>query len=545
MRVGIALALTAALLSSRGHAQWLDYDVPRRPSPAQAAVDAGRSIYESHCWFCHGEDGDGSGPIAEYLWPRPRDFTIGSFKLRTTGSGELPTDEDLFRTISLGLPGTAMPAWESTLSALERWQVIAYIKSFADGMFDDEEFDPYRAVVEVGRAPRASGASLIAAGKSVFEASDCWECHGMAGRGDGQKAPDLEDDWGYPVWAADLELQWKFKGGSEARDVYLRLTTGMDGSPMPSYVESLTDEERWQVAHYVAWLGGRRNRGTEAGAVITAHHVDDALPEGPEDERWERVRAVHIPLAGQATFAPRWQTPAVSDLSVRALYDGSEVALLLSWNDRSLDSLPGDSAQARADGWSFDDTYPVLLPETVRVRGSYADAAEIMLPAEARGSAVLPHFVYGDERRAVHLWRWRADGGRDGRRPAIELEARGPEPPVERAAGEQRVTATAVWADGRWSVVIRRPIASRDDGWVASRVVPVAFHVWDGAHGETGLRLSLSSWYFLYLEEPSRPFDYLTVLVAVIGAAAIEVGIVRAMRKLAARGRLATFGVEP
>jgi mono/diheme cytochrome c family protein len=541
------LVLTA-LTASVGNAQWLELDVPQRPVLPESAVDAGRSIYELHCWYCHGDEGDGNGPIAAYLWPRPRDFTIGSFKLRTTGSGELPIDEDLFRTISLGLPGTAMPAWQSKLSALERWQVIAYVKTFADGMFEDETFDPYRAVVEVGQPPRESSESQIAAGERVFEESDCWECHGVAGRGDGQKAPDLEDDWGYPLWATDLELGWKFRGGSTARDIYVRLTTGMDGSPMPSYVESLTNEERWQVARYVASLGGTRDGRTDASAVITADRVDGRLPERVDDPRWGAARGIRIPMTGQATFAPRWQVPAVTDLTVRALHDGAEVALLLTWNDRSPDSLPVDSARAHTDGWLADDTYPVLLPESRRIRGTYADAMEVMFPAQVGDEPILPHFVYGDARKPVRLWRWRADRQSTDGEAVVELRAHGAEPPTELAREDQLATGVGVWADGRWSVVIRRPLVREttgDAGSTAPQLLPIAFHVWDGSHGETGLRMSLSSWYFLYLDEPTRPFSYLSALLAVIAAVTLEYGTVRAMRHLASRGRLASFGVEP
>ena len=122
-------------------AQWYDLNVSERPSSDNLDLEIGREIYQESCWFCHGEDGDGDGPISPYLFPRPRDFTMGSYKLRTTQSGELPLDEDLFRTITLGIDGTAMPGWEPHLTEEERWQVINYIKGFASDLFEDEFFD--------------------------------------------------------------------------------------------------------------------------------------------------------------------------------------------------------------------------------------------------------------------------------------------------------------------------------------------------------------------------------------------------------------------
>jgi len=150
----VGFLVLAPCMSSTAGAQWLNLDVPDRPDSSDSLLEAGREIYDTHCWYCHGDDGDGLGPVAEYLWPRPRDFTLASFKLRTTPSGELPTDEDLFRSISLGLPGTAMPAWRSALTEDERWQVVTYIKTFGDGMFEDELFDPYETVIDIGNPPR-------------------------------------------------------------------------------------------------------------------------------------------------------------------------------------------------------------------------------------------------------------------------------------------------------------------------------------------------------------------------------------------------------
>ena len=115
-RVGLMASLMVGGLSTlvpqSGSAQWIELDIPARPDPASVDLEAGRAVYEDRCWFCHGEEGMGDGPVAEYLWPRPRDFTMGSYKLRTTTTGELPLDEDLYRTISIGLAGSSMPAWE-------------------------------------------------------------------------------------------------------------------------------------------------------------------------------------------------------------------------------------------------------------------------------------------------------------------------------------------------------------------------------------------------------------------------------------------------
>ncbi|MFQ5889369.1 MAG: c-type cytochrome [Gemmatimonadota bacterium] len=560
MRTGPHSALLSPLLAagiwliapSPGPAQWLELSVPARPAADAAAVEAGRRIYEERCWFCHGEEGDGDGPVAVYLWPRPRDFTAGSYKLRTTESGELPTDEDLFRTISLGIPGTAMPSWQSVLTAEERWQVISYIKTFAADLFEDEAFDPYQFVVEVGSPPGGRRDSLIARGRLVFDEADCWECHGAEGRGDGERAAELTDDWDLPVWPADVHLGWRFKGGLAVRDIYMRLSTGLDGTPMPSYSETITEEERWQLAYYIASVAEGPATDRAAGAVITARLAQGDLPSSPDDPAWEAAAEVWLPLTGQATFAPRWQIPAVTDLTVRAVYNAEEIALLLTWDDRFADTASVDSDAAVEAGWNADDTYPILYPEGLRVRGTYPDAAEILFPVRYDGGPILPHFVYGSPDQPVELLRWRADLANDRSAPLSLVQLRGSgvrEPPQPASAEGPLATGDAMWRDGRWRLVIRRPLTapqgSSDVHLRPGAFIPVAFHVWDGANGETGLKMALSSWYYLYLKEPASASSYLLVLFVIVGAAGLEVLLVRRMAHRAERGQLTGYGIEP
>lgn len=549
-----ALAVATVMLlcaPAPATAQWLDLPISSKPELDEADLEAGRDIYDERCWFCHGEEGDGEGPIAEYLWPRPRDFTAASYRLKTTESGELPTDEDLYRTISLGIPGTAMPPWSSVLDARQLWQVAGYIKAFASDLFDDEAFDPYQFVVEIGSPPSEPVDSLIERGRLTFEEANCWECHGHGGRGDGEKAPELMDDWDISIRAANLKWGWKFKGGASPAEIYLRLVSGLDGSPMPSYSETLTNEELWGLAYYISsGLDDSESEGRET-AVIRGMRFGDGLPMEPDDPAWERVPAISIPLTGQATIAPRWQIPAVTDLQVQAAFDEREIALRLTWDDRSPDAAPADSARAAAEGWSADDTYPRLYPGGERIRGVFSDAIEVMLPARLEDSPALPHFLYGSAGRRVDLWRWQADPlqGDDPAGRVTELSAAGAERPPEETEAESRLLeGTGVWSEGQWRVVIRRPLTSGDEtDEVRLRpgsIVPVAFHVWEGGNGETGLRMALSSWYFIHLREPASGSSYLIVLLAALGTIGLEYGIVRWMASAAARGRLIAFGIE-
>ena len=221
-----------------------------------AAQDAeqGKIVYDKWCVGCHGETGKGDGEAAAYMLPRPREFTRAVYQIRTTASGELPTDDDLRRVIDNGMPGSAMPGWRGRLSSRERDDVIAYLKTFSR-FFEDAAPPP----IDFSSDPGVSEADLPEGRRLFLEETECAKCHGEAGRGDGTSAPTLADDWDFPVFAADLTEPWNFNGGSSVEDIYRRMRTGLDGTPMPSYSDAIdagliTDEQLWLVAHYVRSL---------------------------------------------------------------------------------------------------------------------------------------------------------------------------------------------------------------------------------------------------------------------------------------------------
>ena len=221
---------------------------------ALAAQDttAGKKVYERWCAGCHGDDGAGGGPAANYMLPRPRDFTRALYQVRLTATGQLPLDEDLLHAIDAGLPGTAMPGWKPQLSDEERRDVMAYLKTFS-AFFADTTQRPERMVL--GKAP-SGGADAIRIGRQFYDSIGCRKCHGDEGRGDGPSARTLKDDFDQPMFAADLTESWRFNGGSTVEDIYRRLRTGLDGTPMPTFSDLLeqkflTEAELWRVAQYV------------------------------------------------------------------------------------------------------------------------------------------------------------------------------------------------------------------------------------------------------------------------------------------------------
>lgn len=223
-----------------------------RIPPSHDLLVLGRQVYQTRCVGCHGAAGDGNGPAATFLFPRPRDFTLGVFKFRTTPSGSLPTDGDLYRTVTHGVRWTAMPTWHE-LSEKERLAVVAFIKTLSERWKDERPEPP----VIIGDPPGATP-DLVARGEELYRQARCYQCHGDTGKGDGVSADELTDDFGFPIRPTDF-IRGQFKGGSSVRDVYRTMTLGLDGTPMPSFVDSMTDEERWAISYYVLSLSAWRD----------------------------------------------------------------------------------------------------------------------------------------------------------------------------------------------------------------------------------------------------------------------------------------------
>lgn len=219
-----------------------------------AAVARGKEVYTSHCVLCHGEKGDGKGltgiihraqahGVVIQLYPR--DFTAGMFKFRTTPTGYLPTDDDLLHTITEGIPRSGMPSHQDVALA-DRKAVIAYIKTFSKRWAEEEAGTP----IAIGAAPSYVGsAESVKRGKELYKKVGCFQCHGISGKGDGPSSATLKDAWGDTILPFDF-TSGTLKMGSGAVDIYRTFVTGLDGTPMPSYEESLSEEQRWDIVSY-------------------------------------------------------------------------------------------------------------------------------------------------------------------------------------------------------------------------------------------------------------------------------------------------------
>jgi mono/diheme cytochrome c family protein len=269
----------------------------------------GAAVYERNCLQCHGVSGDGNGPAAIYMLPRPRDYRMALFKFTSTTYGSKPLREDLVRTVRRGIAGTSMPSFR-LLPQHELDAVVDYVLALThrgeleSQLADAAEFDgqiDYLAIPAMirsilGRWDDARknvvypltpipvfSADYTAKGKVAFLSKGCSKCHGDDGRG--QTKENIGNDaWGWPTKAGDLS-SGMLRGGTEPLDIYRHISAGINGTPMPAFSSALEKEPdtMWQLTAYVLSLTNVRRNGAvpEAGILkplpgVEAKPVDDA-----------------------------------------------------------------------------------------------------------------------------------------------------------------------------------------------------------------------------------------------------------------------------
>jgi mono/diheme cytochrome c family protein len=496
--------------------------VQRMGASEAAVVEAGRAVYDQHCAACHGADGDGNGPAAVWLFPKPRNFSAGLFKIQSTPGGSLPSDADLYRSISQGLGGSSMPAFHY-LSEQELLDVVQYVKHLtavvgADGRrvnrFEEAAANgTLGAPITVSPEPPLTFDS-ITRGQEVYVRLQCNSCHGETGAGDGPSAPTLKDSLGVVIHPRDFNTDL-FRGGSTGQDLYTRIAVGLGGTPMVAYPdEVLNPDDRWALVHYIQSL---RRKDVEVGDILASEgalpvaRVKGDLPLDPVDLVWERVESLRVPLN------PLWPEPyPVTGMGVRALHNGKTLAVLLQWRDEIVDGAP------------------------VRVE-DFQDAAALQFSLTDQA----PFLGMGDPQHPVNVWQWKAGWQQDadGERTDVQLaypsmhvdtyqeselhglyrtaETAGNllastrmRSPVEDAnatgfgtmtsqpPSAQNVGGKGIWRDGFWSVLFYRELESRDSADVnltPGESTLVAFAIWNGAQRDRNGRKVISNWHRLTL----------------------------------------------
>ena len=337
-------------------------------SPVLLAV--GKALYDKKCAPCHGLDGAGEGKAAYLLYPKPRDFVAARYRMVSTWE-RVPTDDDIFGTVSRGIPGSSMPSW-AHLSENERWSLVHYIKSFAD-----EPLLPNTVVGDSGEGMLNIPPEIEYTLKDAKLASErfrdaCASCHGATGEGDG--VTEQIDEKGIPTRPRDLTMG-VFKGNPAPKEIYRRIVLGMPGTPMPMSDWSY-GEDAWHLTHFILAMSSEEQREIAEMKKfrIVANRVEK-IPEHPDAGIWREAGTINIHM-----MPLWWRVDRPEILTVQALHDGKELALRLTWTDATDDHT------------------------AIRVQ-DFRDAAAVEFSDESDP----PFFGMGEKNQSVTIWMWKSE----------------------------------------------------------------------------------------------------------------------------------------
>ena len=435
-----------------------------------------------------------------YLYPWPRDFRKGVFKYRTTPIGSVPLDKDIYRTISRGVPGTSMPAWGGALTDEEIKGVVQYIKTFSK-RFEKEK--PKEAIV-LGEAPESTEEE-IKTGKKVYQEMRCARCHGTDLKGDGAIAGELYDIWDHRVFIYDLTDPNNYKFGFDKKDLYLILTTGIDGTPMKAF-NHLTKENRWALASYVeSKIEKEKFKFAQYEIDLRIYKIDKEIDMEPDNPLWEDV-----PVQSIHTMPLNARRDPIDQVRFQSVVNDEGIAFRLEW----IDTKPDRTSSRHQD---FKDAIAMQFA-----------LGDVLLHKHGHNE---PFFGMGNRGKVVNIWQWRADwqteietkekleyatkgldldtmifGGevnpvdalnpfRDV--PVEELNAEGFGTLTPQPQTKQNVLGKGIWKEGKWSVVFYRALDSLnkwDIKFIKENPILVAFAIWDGKHQDRNGRKVISMW---------------------------------------------------
>lgn len=485
------------------------------------------ALYAKQCAACHGAEGRGDGPAAYLLYPKPRDFRAARYRLVSTWDG-VPTEDDTFRVITRGIPGSSMPAW-SHLSEADRWALVRYVRGLADTpLVVAPSREPAigkagAGVITVPPEP-ADAAGNVERGRALFVES-CGSCHGPDGKGNPAKI--MVDAEGRPIQSRDF-TSGVFKGDPSPEHLYRRILAGVPGTPMPTNDWAVGDDG-WYLVRFVLGLSSpvQRARAEMRRERIRAPRVA-AVPTHPDDGRWSASPPVALHL-----MPLWWRYDRPEEITVRAQHDGNEIALLLQWTDDTHDSTamrPQDFRDAAGVEFALQPDPPFfamgeaggpvniwmwkaerqadLEPAFQDIEKVYPNLGIDSYPNPLRGPLEQPHrHALTLESAPLFVTAWGAGNivADPTRRAAAEdLRAEGFGTLRARPRPDQSVISDATWDTGTYRVVLRRTLTpvGADAVTLAPRaIVPVAFAIWNGAAGDRNGKKSVTIWQELELLE--------------------------------------------
>jgi mono/diheme cytochrome c family protein len=549
---GVTLAADAALPAGFKKAELA-------PEPHADMIEAGKRVYFTKCVWCHGVDGAGDGPGADRLWPRPRNFNQGTFKIRHTASGELPLfdakkptpgQNDLFETVTHGLPGSAMPSWEGILTEEQRLQVLSFVTTqlVKDRKFTDKQSES-QTVLQLGDLiPIAPTEESLKKGAELVIEKKCVECHGADGRGDGN-AFNLKDDWGFSIQPANWHKCWNFRGSRQdpynVKNIFRTFSTGVNGTPMPSFADNSTVEERWHIANWVNFLCEREADGKplaidpsadkpKINFVVSSGLAVGEISADPEHESWKNRARRYVAMGGQITHKPRNFVNRIDDIWVKSLYNDTHIAFMFQWDDRTKSvaegKLPWAPTSVNVDIKEQDpktgEEGSIASHQNNYTVYNDAIAMETAVKWKELPSPIKPRYLFGsNEQFPVDIVKWEADGSlRAFKGTGWDKDFE------ERFNYEENIKILfSEWKNGRWTVIVQRPMGDKkeqeydeDTFFERGQYIPTVFFAWDGHNGDAGRKMAVSAFYYTFLEPPTPREAYIYPIVIAFGVVLLE-----------------------
>jgi cytochrome c oxidase cbb3-type subunit 2 len=533
--VAIAIFLASSRVPHVGDSSSPAAPIPEPVKPPATSVAGGeatpdllkrgKSVFLSQCAVCHGADGAGKGEAAYLLFPKPRNLTQRSFRLVSNLEGVVQVD-DIYRTITRGMPGSAMPSWE-ILPEQDRWAVAHYVNSLSR----PDKRTPIP--IPFGDEP-PTGPESVEAGRKVFLTA-CAACHGTDAKGTPQQ-PQFDTD-GYPAKPRDL-TRGIFKGGRDSKQIFTRLAAGMPGSPMPSQRSALDGTMMWNVVHYVQSLSdpATDERTQQKFRTLIAKAASAQNLNEPNSEAW-----ASIPGTNLALMPLWWRDERPEIMEVRLAHDGKDLFVRLSWSDPShneeqtiaqgfrdgaaVELAAGDNLPSFAMGtkggsdvriWYWKADRQADLAGRHDVQTSHPDMYVSTYPSLVKEKSACDFMGvdFGGQRDAkskeAQNWDKTFLTGIGAGNPVSQINGC----PVEsltahgigtldpRPVSDQGVDAKGVWENGSYSVVFRRPLQQSGERALTLKEgdqAYIAFACWDGNAGDRNGQKNVTIWHRLQI----------------------------------------------
>ncbi len=453
----------------------------------------GKALYYKFCIPCHGAEGNGKGNASYYLFPKPRNLNLGIFKFHSTRTNTLPLNEDLYKTIQNGIPGTAMPPWIDVLSEEEIHLLAEFIKTFSRRF--SMELPDYEMPVSL--EPPFDKLS-IANGRIIYKQLRCGRCHGNEGDSEDRLSGSIQEFGGNLSFVYDLRRPDQYKAGAAGPDIYRTLITGLDGSPMNAY-EYMRDRELWDLVHYLQSLFFiQPSKSVLTDRKIYSQTIEEKIDLKPDSPIWNGVVSFEINLT-----PVRARKNPITRLTVQSVHNDKEIAFRLEWEDPTPNGA---------------------------INGTYLDQSAVQFALNQDNISEGPFFGMGERNKPVNIWHWRADVRQriyngDNLKPNRSHSILHPpsglllnpfmESSVEEINSEgfgtlslqpvedQQLKGMGQWKNGRWSVVFSRDIKTPsrwDIKFSSEKPVLLAFALWDGDNKDKNANKMVSFWNILTLK---------------------------------------------